>query len=236
MADDLDRAIRRELESLPIGAAEDVARHLVASGRFADEDPVRALAHARAAKRRAGRVAAVREAVAIAAYLAGEWAEALTEFRAVRRMTGSVEVMPLMADCERGLGRPERALEILDELDGVRGVPQEVQIEALLVRAGARSDLGQPEAALALLRRPAESSRGQSSPVARVRYAYAQTLLAVGEVEKARVWFQRALDADTHGVTDAAERVDELDGIDVCDLDSDQDSDADSGHPPTVSD
>jgi tetratricopeptide (TPR) repeat protein len=216
-AADLDRGIRRELESLPVAAADDVARHLVAAGRFADSDPERALAHARAAKRRAGRIAAVREAVGIAAYLCGEWAEALSELRAVRRMTGAPEVVPMMADCERGLGRPERALELLDDLDGVAGVPADVQVEALLVRAGARRDLGQTDAALALLRQPATTSRGRSVPVARVRYAYAEALLAAGDDAGAREWFTKALEADPEGATDAAEQLDALLGVEFSD-------------------
>ena len=87
-----------------MAAAEDVARHLVMAGRVMDDDPQTALLHARAARRRAGRIAAVREAVGIAAYLCEEWTEALSELRAVRRMTGANEVVPMLADCERALG------------------------------------------------------------------------------------------------------------------------------------
>ena len=66
--------------------ADVVARHLVAAGELLDEDPEAALAHARAARARSGRIAAVREAVGIAAYHCGDWAQALAELRAARRM------------------------------------------------------------------------------------------------------------------------------------------------------
>jgi len=67
----LDRAVRAELRSLSKPNAEAVARHLIAAGQLLDTDPDRALAHARAARVRARRVAAVREAVGVAAYRAG---------------------------------------------------------------------------------------------------------------------------------------------------------------------
>ena len=54
--------------------ADTVARHLVAAGELIDEDPEAALAHAQAARARSGRIAAVREAVGVAAYHCGDWA------------------------------------------------------------------------------------------------------------------------------------------------------------------
>ena len=58
------------------------------------------------------RVGVVREACGIAAYRTGRWAEALSELRAARRMTGRDDYLPIMADCERALGRPDRALAL----------------------------------------------------------------------------------------------------------------------------
>jgi hypothetical protein len=66
---------------------------LVASGRFIDDDPELAYQHAKTARRLAARLGGVREAVAVTAYLAEHYDEALTEFRAVRRMTGNHEVL-----------------------------------------------------------------------------------------------------------------------------------------------
>ena len=113
-ADMVDPVVANELRTLPEGLAERVARHLAYADQLAVEgDIAGARAHIAAAKRRAGRVAAVREAAGIAAYLDGDYAEALSELRAVRRMSGSDDFLPMMADCERGLGRPKKALDLM---------------------------------------------------------------------------------------------------------------------------
>ena len=113
--------MRAELRSLSKPNADAVGKHLVAAGQLLDTDAAQALAHARAARARAARVAAVREAVGIAAYHAGEWAEALTELRTARRISGDPRNLPLMADCERALGRPAKAVRMLSD-PGVRQV------------------------------------------------------------------------------------------------------------------
>ena len=48
---------------------------------------------------------------------------------------------------------------------------------------------------------------------ARLRYAYADALLAAGRREEAREWFARAAAADPEDLTDANERLLELDGV-----------------------
>jgi hypothetical protein len=53
---------------------------------------------------------------------------------------------------------------------------------------------------------------------ARLLYAYADALLAAGRTNDAREAFAKAAVADTHGETDAAERLDELDGFEFEDL------------------
>src|SRR6202008_2477664 len=105
----------RELRSLAKPTAELVGPPLVAAGRLIDDDPELALEHARFARSRAARVALVREAAGVAAYHAGHGAEALGELRAARGMSGGQGHLPVMADCERALGRPERALELAAE-------------------------------------------------------------------------------------------------------------------------
>ncbi len=109
---DLDREARSELRSLPKEMAERVGGHLAMAGILVDSDPETALAHAAVARRLASRVAVVREASALTAYACGDFDTALTELRAYRRMSGDQSHLPLMADCERGLGRPERALDL----------------------------------------------------------------------------------------------------------------------------
>ncbi|MEU5965883.1 Replicase polyprotein 1ab [Micromonospora parva] len=192
--------------------AETVARHLVATGQLIDEDPAEALAHALAARRLASRISAVREAVGLAAYHAGEWQSAIAELRTYHRMSGLQSHLAVLADCERALGRPERAIDLFRGADREK-LDQAVAIELLIVAAGARGDLGQKDAAVAMLQVPDLTSEATVPWTARLRYAYADALLAVGRRDEAREWFSRAADVDTEGETDAAERLLELDGV-----------------------
>jgi tetratricopeptide (TPR) repeat protein len=180
------------------------------AGRLVDEDPELAYRHAREARRLLPRLAIVREAVGLCAYATGRFAEALAELRATRRMSGSIEHLPVMADCERGLGRPERALALAASADAARLDPAGA-VEMRIVASGARRDLGQVDAALVALQgRDLDPSRRDPwSP--RLFYVYADTLLAAGRKSQAREWFVAAALADSEGLFDAAERVEELD-------------------------
>lgn len=197
--------MRGELAALSGGAAAAVAKHLVMARRLIDDDPERAYEHAQAARRRAGRIGVVREAAGVAAYMAGKYSDALTELRAARRMTGSAEYLPMMADCERGLGRPRRALDLSHD-PAVTGLDTAGRIEMLIVAAGARRDLGEHEAAAALLQVPELRSRAAHGWLVRLRYAYADALLAAGRKKEAARWFGRAAASDIDGETDAEER------------------------------
>jgi len=189
--------------------ADTVARHLVAAGELLDEDPQAALEHAQAARARSGRIAAVREAVGIAAYQCGDWAQALSEFRAARRMGSKSQLLPLIADCERGVGRPERAIELARSPEAAQLTGDDAD-ELRIVAAGARADLGQLEQALAVLSSPQPDPSRTGSTAARLFYAYAETLLALDRGDEALQWFINAAAADIDGVTDAEDRVDEL--------------------------
>ena len=158
--------------------ADAVARHLVAAGELIDDDPEAALSHARAARARSGRIAAVREAVGIAAYQCGDWAQALAELRAARRMGSKSPLLPLIIDCERGLGRPERALELARGPEAAQLSGDEAD-ELRIVAAGARADLGQLEQALTVLSTPQLDPARTGTTAARLFYAYAETLLAL---------------------------------------------------------
>ncbi|WP_184791919.1 tetratricopeptide repeat protein [Streptomyces sp. 3211] len=225
--------MRQELLSLPKGLAEEVSKNLVMVARLIDEDPEQAYAYSRIALRLASRVAAVREAAGFAAYATQKYSEALAEFRAAKRMTGSVELWPVMADCERGLGRPERALAMAGEPE-VQKLDKAGQVEMRLVAAGARRDQGQLEAAIVTLQSPELASSSVQPWTARLRYAYADALLAAGREDEAREWFGKTLEADKDGATDASDRLAELDGVefvdaavDLADVDADVDIDED---------
>jgi len=209
-AKQLSPEIRGELTTLDRATADVVARHLVAAGELLDEDPEAALAHARAARARSGRIAAVREAVGIAAYHCGDWAQALAELRAARRMGSKSPLLPLIADCERGVGRPERAIELARTPEAAQLTGDDAD-ELRIVVAGARSDLGQHEQALAILSTPQLDSNRTGQTAARLFYSYAETLLALRRNQDALQWFINAAAADAEGVTDAEERITELD-------------------------
>jgi tetratricopeptide (TPR) repeat protein len=213
---ELDKSVRQQLRTLPEKLAARVARHLVAAGRLIELDPEAAYQHTLAARSRAARLAVVREASAEAAYAAGHYQEALTEVRAVRRMSGNPAFLPVIADCERALGRPERALKIAQE-PAISELSAADRAEMLIVAAGARLDMGQSEAAVLLLEAEARGSRTRSTAAARLRYAYADALLAAGRASDALEWFHRAAASDGDGVTDAPERAAALEGIELVD-------------------
>lgn len=226
----LDRSVRAELRGLPKELAEIVGGHLVLAGQLIDSDPDLAYAHAEAARRRAARLPIVREAAAETAYAAGRYDVALAEYRALRRMTGATDVLPVMADCERALGRPQAALKLAKESRRYPLHPA-LQAEMIIVEAGARSDAGQLPEALRVLGQAIESLPVASSVgTARMRlaYAYADALSRAGREDEAREWFITAAGLDRDHETDAAERLDELDGVSIS-YDEDEDEDAAEG-------
>jgi tetratricopeptide (TPR) repeat protein len=151
----------------------------------------------------------VREAVGEAAYAAGEYAEALAELRAAKRMNGAHDYVAIMADCERALGRPDRALTLL------RNAPREtfappLRAEVVIVEAGARRDRGELDAALRTLENAPLNSQSRAPWVARLRYTYADTLLEAKRPHDALEWFHRTEAIDVDEITDAAARAAEV--------------------------
>ncbi|MEU3851201.1 tetratricopeptide repeat protein [Streptomyces sp. NPDC029554] len=225
--EEIDKDVRQELQSLPKTLADDVARNLVMVARLLDEDPEGAYAYSRIALRLASRVAAVREAAGFAAYANQKYGEALAEFRAAKRMTGNIDLWPVMADCERGLGRPEKALDMAGAPE-VHKLDKAGQVEMRLVAAGARRDMGQLDAAIVTLQSPELAASSVQPWTARLRYAYADALLAAGREGEAREWFAKAVEADRDGSTDASDRLAELDGVEFLDALSDDGDDDES--------
>lgn len=224
---ELDRSVKNQLRTLSKENAVGVGQHLVMVATFLDTDIEAAQAHAETAVRRAGRVPATREALGLVHYRKGEWAKALSEFRTARRLSGSSQLLPYMVDAERGLGRPERALDLAASPEAAN-LGQDERIELAIVVSGIRRDLGQYEAAAVGLQVP-ELKAGSRQPWApRLFYAYAEALLAKGDDGGALTWFSHAADADSEGGTDADERVSELSGLVLTDLlDDDENPDPD---------
>jgi tetratricopeptide (TPR) repeat protein len=214
--------VRGQLRSLARPVAEQVALRLIAAGELLDVEPSVALAHALVARRLAARVAAVREAVGLAAYGAGQWQTAIGELRAYHRLSGRQTHVAVLADCERALGRPERAIDMFRAVERDQ-LSAEEWAELLIVAAGARADLAQRDAAVAMLQ--VRELASEEPWVARLRYAYADALLAVGRREEAREWFARAAEVDEDARTDAAERLLDLDGVVLAEAETDETDD-----------
>lgn len=224
---ELDRAVHHQLRTLTKENAEGVAQHLVmVAVQLAAGDLDAAQAHAETAVRRAGRVGAAREALGMVAYQRGDFSRALAEFRTARRLTGTHHLLPLMVDCERGLGRHARALELAASAEASELTDLE-KTELAIVVSGIRRDLGQDDAALVALQIPQLRRRGTT--YFRLHYAYGDLLAARGDLTGAREWMARAASGDLDGETDAVERLEEFDGTEYVDLDPDDDVEAGDG-------
>ena len=201
----VDPDLARELSSLSKENAERAAQHLLAAAFYVDTDPRRAHLHGVAASARAGRVGRVREVAGYAAYHAREFEIAIRELRAANRISGDGSMWPVLADSERGIGRPEKAVEMAKDPQ-VKLLDTDGQIEMKIVVAGARRDLKQVEAAVATLK-CAELENETASWAARLRYAYADALEASGDHKNAQKWFVKSAEIDINQETDANERI-----------------------------
>jgi len=155
-----------------------------------DDDPETANLHALSAARRAGRVGVVRETAAITAYRTGDFATALRELRTYRRISGSNDQLPMMVDCERGLGRPERALELGRSVER-SALDTGVQVELAIAMSGARLDLGNATAALGELEIPQLDPTTAYTWSPALYSAYAATLEELGRQDEADEWWAR---------------------------------------------
>ena len=205
---DLDRGARGELRTLSKENADAVARHLVMASRLIDADPEEAHRHALAAGRRAGRVAVVRESVAITAYATGDFALAIRELRTFRRISGSDDQIALMVDSERGVGRPDRALELGRSVDRST-LPVEAQVGLAIAMSGARLDQGDARAALDELERaPVDLQRAHAWTSA-LYGAFATVTDELGDVAESARWRARAETAE-RALEEATAEDDEL--------------------------
>ena len=202
--EELDKSLRAELLSLSAENAKVVARHLACVNLYAEDDPQRAHKHGVAAAHHAGRLAVVRESAGYAAYRAGHYEIALKELRASHRISGDVSMWPVMADCERGLGNPLKALNLAGSAE-VKRLAKPEEIEMRIVASGARRDLGEFDAAVVTLTCK-ELNNEEEEWALRLRYAYADALDAAGRTQEAKEWFGKCAALDTEDFTDAAER------------------------------
>lgn len=213
--EDLEMGVRVQLKTLTAENAERVARHLAMVAILGDQDIELAHLHAMAAADRAGRIAVVRETLAVTAYMVEDWALALREFLTHRRMTASNEHLPMMVDCERGLGRPKRALELGRSVERA-DLPAETRVNLAIAMSGARLDLGENDLALAELEiRELDPSRVfEYSPP--LFWAYSDTLELLGREAESKKWADlaeragKAIDAKLAPVEESFEIIEEL--------------------------
>ncbi|MGO1544270.1 MAG: hypothetical protein ACTHXA_08000 [Gulosibacter sp.] len=192
---DLDQKARFELKTLSKDNSEFVAKHLAMASILIDSDPELAHQHALSASRRGGRIAMVRESLAITAYTTGDYALALRELRTYRRISGRDDQLPLMVDCERGLGRPDRALELGRSIDREK-LPTDQRVQLAIAMSGARLDQGQTELALAELEIP-QLDRTRAFDYSPALFtAYATVLDDLGQKEEAALWHSAAKRAE----------------------------------------
>ena len=215
----LPRVSQARLRGLSKDLAQVVGQHIVASQQLISAEPELAYLHAQAAARKASRVEFARETLGIVAYQLGNYKVALRELRTARRINGYNDYLPIMADCERGLGNPEKALAIAASPEA-KELGESERIEMTIVAAGARADLGEMEAGLALLNREMRS-RGLSTPC-RLRLMEAKALFLdrLGRVDEAEQ-IMRKVDAINEKYEDPRDEE-----VVVYDLEDDEDVDA----------
>lgn len=187
---DLPFNMRVELKTLAKENAEVVARQLAVALAALEDDPAEASRYAQAAVKRAGRVGIVREIAGLSAYRNQDWALALRELRAHRRITGDQSNLAIIADTERGLGRPDDAIQLAEETD-TAALPAVVRVELAIVVSGAwrdKEDLPRARAALEIDELNPDVAYSYS---ARLFEAYADVLDALGDTAAAD-WARRA--------------------------------------------
>ena len=196
------------------------------AARLIDDDPQLAHQHALAASRSAGRIAVVRETVAITAYAIGDFALAVRELRTFRRISGRDDQIALLVDSERGVGRPDRALEVGRAVDRA-ALPVEVRVELAIAMSGARLDLGENERALQELEIPELDPDHAFSWSPGLFAARAAVLEELGRLDEAAQWQRRAeIAEDVIGSRDADSEtllVEEIEEIEELELDDDAD-------------
>lgn len=212
---DLPTPLRVQLKTLTEENAEQVARHLAMVRILIDQDPALALEHAKSAASRAGRIAFIRETLGVTAYTAGDYALALRELLAHRRATGLQDQLPLIVDSERGLERPQRALDEGRSVDR-NALEPSVRVNLSIALSGARLDLGQNDLALAELEiRELDPSRVFDYSVP-LFWAYSDTLEILGRDEESKRWAslaeraEKALNPEVTGDQEAISVIEEI--------------------------
>lgn len=150
--------------------------------------------------------AAVRELHGLTLYRMGRWRDAIKELEALHQLTGSVDQLPVVADCYRALGQRAEVERCWDELRR-EGAGIEALTEMRIVLAGAVADRGDIAAGIKILGEgPVEVRKPQEHNL-RLWYALAALYERAGDMPRARELFARLVHADPT-FADAQERLD----------------------------
>jgi tetratricopeptide (TPR) repeat protein len=175
---------------------------------FSEESYEEAIRLGEQAKHMALRAVTVRELLGLAYYRMERFKEAARELSAFRRLSGTTEQNPVIADCYRAMGKPERAIELCDEVDD-RRAPPAVAYEAHIVAAGALADQGRVDAAIERLEALDLRPENAEEHHLRAWYALGDLLERRGRFTQAREWFEAVATADPE-LADAPERAQRL--------------------------
>lgn len=197
-----------ELRDTVRGTSLDKTVELVerAVTHFAADDFASSALLAEEAKAMASRSGRVRELLGLSYYRSGRWQDAARELLTFRRLTVSQEQNHVIADCYRALGRPDRSLEICDEVTKDQVEP-EIWSEITIVAASALADKGELSEALARLGRADLQPKSVEPRHLRLWYVRADLLERSGRSSEAkRVWESiYAEDPDFFDVSDRLE-------------------------------
>ncbi|KAF5291230.1 hypothetical protein FQR65_LT20488 [Abscondita terminalis] len=230
----LNPSARNELKTLQAEIQERVSRHLAMVAMLIDDDPELAHQHAISASRRAGRIPVVRETLAMTAYRTGDFALAIRELRTFRRLSGKDTHAAIMVDSERGLGRPQKAIETGLEVNRAR-LETVDRVRLAIAMSGARLDLGQTQQALFELEIPELDPNTAFVWSPELFGAYATVLEDLGRDQEAAVWFQHA-DRATQALEEHFGGLDELEVLEIYEheLPLEEHTARDSYDPPPI--
>lgn len=179
-----------------------------AAAAFAAEDYEEAIRLGEQSKHMALRAIAPRELLGLAFYRAGRWQDAVRELSAYRRLSGLADQNPVLADCYRALRKPQKALDLCDEIRPEQ-VPAPIAYEGTIVAAGALADMGRLGEAIERLEGLDLNPQAPEEHHLRAWYVLGDLLERRGRFTQARSWFEAVAAADPE-LTDAQERADRI--------------------------
>jgi tetratricopeptide (TPR) repeat protein len=150
-------------------------------------------------------LAAAHQLVGLAAYRTGRWKQAVSELEAAQDLRPEVELLPVLADAYRALGRWRDVDRIWRDVRAISPA-QEVLAEARIVAAGAEADQGDLEAALRTMARAKHVPKRVRDHHLRQWYVLGDLYDRAGDPLEAARWFELVARHDAEFV-DVADRL-----------------------------